>query len=206
MKRMTFNIIATVSSILMLAAAYVVMGASTCKPVVGVTCRGVDDPVQYILNLVNTESGATQFLQAGETTWTYSMALADPCTLFLTEELQRVNTAGGRGQTSRVREVTHYLIPLADLNLGPLGTRLKLDPPGVMQVIIATQHATIRRWHGDSATVPPDAPVAYEAPIRFGKPDVDIFVVTVRLENALKYLAPLCGATARRSSDQFGPR
>src|SRR5262245_53829087 len=128
MKRMTFNNTAKILSILVLAAAYVVMGASTCKPVVGVTCPGVDDPLQYILNLVNTESGATQFLQAGETTWTYSMALAGPCTLFLTEELQRVNTAGGSSPTTPVREVTHYLIPLADLNLGPLGTRLKLDP------------------------------------------------------------------------------
>jgi hypothetical protein len=205
MKRMTFNNTAKVLSILMLAAAYVVMGASTCKQVVGVTCPGGNDPVQYILNLVNMESGATQFVPAGETTWTYSMALADPCTLFLTEELRRVNTAGGSSPTTRVREVTHYLIPLADLNLGPLGTRLKLDPPGVMQVIIATQHATIRRWHGDSATIPPDAPVAYEAPIRFGKPNVDIFVVTVRLESALRYLAPLCGATARDDYDPLRP-
>jgi hypothetical protein len=135
------------------------------------------------------------------------MALAGPCTLFLTEELQRVNTAGGSSPTTPVREVTHYLIPLADLNVGPLGTRIELGRPGsVMQVIIATQHATIRRWHGDSATMPPDAPVAYEAPIRFGKPNVDIFVVTVRLENALKYLAPLCGATARPDSDPFRPR
>jgi len=194
----------------MLAAAYVVMGASTCKPAVGVTCPGIDSPVEYILNLVNTQSGATQSLKVGETTWTYSwtysMALADPCTLFLTEELQRVNTAGGSSPTTPVREVTHYLIPLADLNLGPLGTRLKLDRPGVMQVIIATQHATMRRWHGDSATIPPDAPVAYEAPIRFGKPNVDIFVVAVRLENALRYLAPLCGAAARPdSSDPFRP-
>ena len=207
MKRMTFNNTAKVLSILMLAAAYVVMGASTCKPVVGVTCRGVDDPLQYIVNLVNTESGATQVLQAGEITWTYSMAVAGPCTLYLTEELQRVNTARGSSPTAPVREVTHYLIPLADLNLGPLGTRIELGRPGsVMQVIIATQHATIRRWHGDSATMPPDAPVAYEAPIRFGKPNVDIFVVTVRLENALRSLAPFCGATARPDSDPFGPR
>jgi hypothetical protein len=191
---MTFNNTAKALSILMLATPYVVMGAGTCIPAVGVTCPGIDEAFQYILNLVNAESGATQSLQIGEMTWTYSMALAGPCTLFLTEELQWVNAAGGSSPTKRGREITHYLIPLADLNVGPLGTRLNLDPPGVMQVIIATQNATIRRWHGDSATMPSDAPVVYEAPVRFGKPNVDIFVVSVRFDNALRYLAPLCRA------------
>jgi len=193
-KRMTFNNTAKVLSILMLATPYGAMAAGACIPAAGVTCPGIDDTFQYILNLVNTEAGATQSLQVGERTWTYSMALAGPCTLFLTEELQWVNTAGGSSPTKRGREITHYLIPLSDLNVGPLGTRLELDRPGVMQVIIATQNATIRRWYGDSATMPPDAPVVYEAPIRFGKPYVDIFVVSVRLDDALRYIAPLCRA------------
>src|SRR5262245_13510779 len=123
MKRMTFNNTAKVLSILMLAAAYVVMGASTCKTVVGATCPGIDSPVEYILNLVNTQSGATESFKIGETTWTYSwtysMAPVGPCTLGLTEELQRVITAGGSGPATPVREMTYYLIPLADLNLGP---------------------------------------------------------------------------------------
>jgi hypothetical protein len=193
-KKVKFNNTAKVLSILLLVTPYVVMGAGQCIPAVGTTCAGVDDTLQYILNLVNTESGATQFLPAGETTWTYSMAVAGPCTLHLREERQIVSPARGSSPSTTVREVTHYLIPLADLNVGPLGTRLDLDRPGVMQVIIATQNATIRQWQGDSATMPSDAPVAYEAPIRFGKPYVDIFVVSVNLDSAIRHLAPLCRA------------
>src|SRR5262245_9571145 len=108
MKRMTFNNTAKIVTILMLAAtAHGAMGASACRPVVGVNCPGIDTTVQYILNLVNTESGAKQSSQAGETKWTYSMALVDPCTLFLTEELQRVNTAAvGNTPATPVREIT----------------------------------------------------------------------------------------------------
>jgi hypothetical protein len=190
----------------MLAAVCVVMGAGVCTHASGKTSQGIDQTVQYILNLVNTESGATRSLQSGEMRWTYSMALAGRCTLMLTEELQRMNSAVGSSPATPVREITHYLIPAANLNLGKFGTRLELDPPGVMQVIISTERATIRRWHGDPAVMPLDAPVAYEAPVRFGKPSVDIFDVTVRLENALKDLASLCRTQARPDKGTLCPR
>src|SRR5262245_36774267 len=129
---MTFKNTAKIVTILILVAtAYGVMAASDCRPVVGVSCPGIDTTVQYILNLVNTESGAKQSLQGVEKKWTYSMAPADPCTLLLTEELQTVNTAAGSSPATPVRKITHYLIPVADLNLGKFGTRLKLEP-GVM--------------------------------------------------------------------------
>ena len=108
--------------------------------------------------------------------------------------------------TVPVGEITHYLIPADDLDLGKFGTRVKLDRQGVMLVIISTERATIRRWHGDSAALPQDAPVGYEAPVKFGKPYVDIFDVSVRLENALKHLGSLCRAEVRPATDPFRTR
>ena len=191
----------------MLAVCFVIgAGSSKLDAAQIAFLPGIDQTVQYILNLVNTESGATKSLQATEMRWTYSMALACPCTLTLTEELQTLNSAVPGGPTPPVREITHYLIPAADLNFGQVGTRLKLDRQGVMQVIISTERATIRRWHGDSAAVPKNAPVEYEAPVRFSKPNVDIFDASVRLENALKHLASLCRAVGKPDTDPFRPR
>ena len=208
MKRMTSNNTAKVLRNLTLAAAYFFIGTSVSKldAAVHEACclPGIDQTVQYILNLVNTESGATKSLKTGEMRWTYSIALAGRCTLILTEELQRPAVPGS--PTVPVGEITHYLIPADDLDLGKFGTRVKLDRQGVMLVIISTERATIRRWHGDSAALPQDAPVGYEAPVKFGKPNVDIFDVSVRLENALKHLGSLCRAEVRPATDPFRPR
>ncbi|SRR5881296_222285 len=208
MKRTTINNTSKVLRILTLAGACFLIGNGARQLDAGhkALLPGIDQTVQYILDLVNTESGATKSLRTGETRWTYSMALAGPCTLELTEELQRLNGAVPGSLTAPVREITHYLIPAADLDLGKFGTRLKLDRQGVTNVIISTERATIRRWHGDSTAVPQNAPVEYEAPVRFSKPYVDIFDVTVRLENALKHLALLCRAKAKPDTDPFRPR
>ncbi len=208
MKRTTVNNIAKVLRILTLAGACFLIGNGARPLDAGhkALLPGIDQTEQYILDLVNTESGATKSLQAGETSWTYSMALACPCTLQLTEELQRLNGAVPGSSTPPVREITHYLIPAADLDLGKFGTRLNLDRQGVMDVIISTERATIRRWHGDSAVMPETAPVEFEALVRFGKPNVDIFDITVRLENALKHLALLCRAVVKPDTDPFRPR
>jgi hypothetical protein len=74
-----------------------------------------------------------------------------------------------------------------------------------MHVIISTERATIRRWHGDSAALPQDAFVGYEAPVKFGKPNVDIFDITVRLANALQHLSCLCRAVAKPDTDPYRP-
>ena len=198
-----------VSNALVLTLALcVVTEAGACK--LDCVCNALTPDInctaQYILNLVNAESGATKSLHASEAKWIYSMALMDPCTLRLTEELQSTNTAGPGNSTVPVREMTHYLIPAADLDIGPLGTRLKLERPGVMKVIISTRRGTIRRWYGDSTVMPQSADVGYEATVMFSKPNVDIFDATVRLENAVKHLAVLCRAEARPDTDPFRPR
>jgi hypothetical protein len=207
MKRKMFNNTVKVLRVLMLAAACFVIIAGACElhAVQTALLPGMDQTVQYILNLVNSESGATRSLQAGETRWTYSMALAGPCNLALTEEVRRINSAVTGTPTPPVSEITHYLIPAADLDFGKFGTRLKLGHDGVMHVVISTQRATIRRWHGDSGAVPQNASVEYEAPVTFGKPDVDIFDASVRLENALKHLASLCRTAAVPHRDPFRP-
>ncbi len=194
--RITFNKTAKVLTIVMLAAASLVMGSGRCAQVVGVPCRSAGEAIQYVVNLVNADAGTTQTSQAGETTWTYSMANAGSCTLLLTEEVRRVNTAGSV-PAAPIREITYYLIPAADLDFGKFGTRLKLDRAGGMQVIINMEHASIRRWRGDPSIMPPDAPLGYETQIRIGKPYVDILDVSLRLEDALKYLASSCRAERR---------
>ncbi len=206
--RMAINSTTNVSRILTLAAVWFLIGTGIrqLNAIQNVFSPGMVQTVQYILNLVNTESGATKSLGTGETRWTYSMSVADPCTLKLTEELQTLNSAVPNGSTAPVREITNYLIPAADLDFGKFGTRLKLEPPGVMRFIISTERATMRRWQGVSAAMPQNAPVEYEVPVRFGKPNVDIFDVPVRLENALKHLASLCRVEAPPDTDPFRPR
>lgn len=149
---------------------------------------------QYILDLVNTQSGATRSTRSDETTWTYSIALDGPCTLKLTEEREdvRLNNAAGAAPSPPVRQFTHYLIPAADLGFGSFSTRNEFELGSFMRVIFFTDHATIRRWYGDSPTAPPDAEVLFEASINFGKLDVDIFDVPLRLVNALEHLTTLC--------------
>src|SRR5262245_55094165 len=51
-------------------------------------CPGINETAQEILNLVNTQSGASESSKAGKTVWTYSLNLADPCVLNLTEQKQ----------------------------------------------------------------------------------------------------------------------
>src|SRR5436190_23395116 len=104
---MTINNTAKVLRILTLTAAYLMIGTSGRRLDAAarkVLTPGIDQTVQYILNLVNTESGATRSLQTGETRWTYSMTLLDPCTLTLTERLQRLNSAFPGGPTAPVDE------------------------------------------------------------------------------------------------------
>ena len=163
----------------------------------------MDQTVQYIQNLVNTESGATESVKSVDTSRTYSITLVQPCTFDLREDLQRLIQPNSTASASPVREIIHYLIPMADLDLGPLGTHHKLDRQSVMHVIIFNNRATIRRWTGDSPILLQDVPVVFEAAINFGKPNVDIFDAPVRLENALKHLALLCRAVTKPDMDPF---
>src|SRR5262245_55209903 len=130
-KKTTFDITANVLRILIaiLAPACFVIGAGTSKlnAVHKASLPGIDQTVNYILDLVNTQSGATKSSRAGKTTWAYSMALAAPCTLLLTEELQQINSDVAGSATKPIYEINNYLIPAADLALGKLGTRLILD-------------------------------------------------------------------------------
>src|SRR5262249_36556096 len=138
-------------------------------------CPGIyQTPTQEILHMVNTEAGATESSNSGEVVWTYSLTFAAPCMLNLTEYKQTLNKQISGAAVTRIRETTHYLIPAADLDFGPLATRHTLERQGYMHLIMFTRRATIRRWHGDSSAPPEEAPVLFEAPINFGKPNVDI--------------------------------
>jgi len=156
-------------------------------------CAGFDETAQEILNLVNTESGATASSKSEEAVWMYSLTLADPCTLNLTEQKQTLKTGTSEGTVTPIREITHYLIPAADLEFGEFSTHHTLEP-SFMRVIMFTRRATIRRWRGDSSTPPKDAPVVFDAAINFGKPNVDIFEVPIIFEDALMHLTSLCRA------------
>ena len=156
---------------------------------------------QYIRDLVNTQSGATRSMRSDETTWSYSMALDGPCTLDLTEEREDVRLSGAAGAGPPVRQFTHYLIPAADLGFGGFSTHNEFELGSFMSVVIFADHATIRRWYGDSPTPPPDAEVLYDASINFGKPDVDIFDVPLRLVNALEHLTSLCRLTQQPGTE-----
>ena len=150
-------------------------------------CPGINEPAQEILNLVNTKSGASESSKSGEAVWTYSLNLADPCMLNLTEQKQTLSY----GTVTPIRETTHYLIPAADLEFGAFSTHHTLERQGFMRVIMFTRRATIRRWSGVSSTPPEDAPVIFEAAINFGKPNVDVFQIPRIFEDALMHLTSL---------------
>ena len=157
-------------------------------------CPGISETAQEIMNLVNTESGARESSKSGEAVWTYSLNLADPCILNLTEQKQILNKGTSDEAVTPIRETTHYLIPAADLEFGQFSTHHKLHRQGFMRVIMFTRRATIRRWRGDSSTPPKDAPVIFDAAINFGKPNIDIFEVPLIFEDALMHLTSLCRA------------
>jgi hypothetical protein len=154
-------------------------------------CSGINETAQAILNLVNTQSGASESSKSGEAVWTYSLNLADPCTLNLTEQKQILKKENSNGSGTLIREITHYSIPAADLEFGPFGTHHTLEQR-YMRVILWTKRATIRRWRGNSPTPPEDAAVIFDAAINFGKPNVDIFEVPLLFEDALMHLTGLC--------------
>jgi len=157
-------------------------------------CPGINETARAILHLVNTQSGASESSKSEEAVWTYSLTLADPCTLNLTEQKQTLKKGTSDDTVTPIRETTHYLIPAADLEFGQFSTHHTLEPQGFMRVIMFTKRATIRRWRGDSSTPPVDAPVIFDAPIDFGKPNVDIFEVPLLFEDALMHLTGLCRA------------
>ena len=155
-------------------------------------CPGINETAQALLNLVNTQSGASESSRSEETLWTYSLNLANPCTLHLIEQKQTWKNENS-GSVTPIREITHYLIPAADLEFGAFSTHHTLEPY-YMRVIMWTRGATIRRWRGDSSTPPEDAAVIFNAAINFGKPNVDIFEVPLLFEDALIHLSGLCRA------------
>ena len=166
----------------------------------------METTVEYILDLVNTESGATELKRSVITSWAYSMEAAGPCILHLREDLRRVSAPDSTTPTAPVRETIHYLIPVVDIDFGPLGTHNSLDWQRVMHVTIFMNHGTIRRWKGESSILPEDASVEFSAPINFGKPYVNIFDAPIRLQNALKHLSSLCQAVTKPDTDPFRPR
>lgn len=163
---------------------------------------GLEQTVQYILSVVNTESGAIRSSPSENTTLSYSMTFAAPCTLALTEVRQTVqsNAAGG-SPVAPVREITHYVIPAEDMDFGRFSTHNALERDGTMRVTIFTTRASIRRWYGGGSTMPPEAEVVFNAAINFGKGDVDNFDIPLRLEDALHHLTCLCQAAAKPGSD-----
>jgi len=156
-------------------------------------CPGAyQTPAQEIVNLVHTAAGARESSTSEEIVWTYSMTFPGPCMLNLTEHKQTWKKQPPDTPVTSIRETTQYLIPAADLEFGAFATHHTLERQGYMRLIMFTGRATIRRWHGDSPTPPEEAPVLFEAPINFGKPNVDIFAVPVRLQEALMHLASQC--------------
>jgi hypothetical protein len=169
-------------------------------------CPGINEPAQEILNLVNTKSGARESSKSGEAVWTYSLNLADPCMLNLTEQKQTLKKGTSDGTVTPIWETTHYLIPAADLEFGTFSTHHTLERQGFMRVIMFTRRATIRRWHGDSLTPPEDAPVIFDAAINFGKPNVDIFEIPLLFEDALMHLTSFCRAVLEPVPHPFRER
>jgi len=168
------------------------------------SCCSVNGTTQAILYFVNTQSGASESSKSGETVWTYSLNLTDPCTLNLTENKRGLRKETD-GSVTPIRETTHYIIPAADLEFGAFSTHHTLEP-GYMHVIMYTKHGTIRRWHGDSSIPPQDAAVLYDTAINFGKPNVNIFEVPLRFEDALMDLAGLCRAQTEPLPEPFAKR
>jgi len=163
----------------------------------------METTIQYILDLINTESGASESMRFVNTSWEYSATAAGPCVLHLQEDLQRWSPPNSTAPAAPVREIIHYLIPVADIDFGPLGTHHSLDVPRVMHSTIFMNHGTIRRWKGDSSVMPQEASVEFAAQIRFGKPYVNIFDAPIRLENALRHLSQLCQTVLKPDTDPF---
>src|SRR5262249_31896428 len=93
-------------------------------------------PTQEILHLINTGSGASESSKSEDVVWTYSLTFADPCMLNLTEYKQTQKREISDTSVTRIRETTHYLIPAADLDFGPLATRHNLERQGYMRLIM----------------------------------------------------------------------
>src|SRR5215468_6076396 len=72
-------------------------------------CSGIDETAKEILILVNTQAGASESSTSGETVWTYSLNLADPCMLNLTEYRQTLPKGTAEGTVTPIRTTTHYL-------------------------------------------------------------------------------------------------
>ena len=190
-----------------LCAAFcaIAIGAYRLDAFQGSCCPGINETAQAILSMVNTESGASESSKWGETVWTYSLNLADPCTLNLTEQKQTLKKEDSDGSVIRIREITHYLIPAADLEFGAFSTHHKLEQ-SYMRVIMWTKRATIRRWPGNSSTPPEDAAVIFDAAINFGKPNVDIFEVPLLFQDALMHLTRLCRSHMKPVPQPFPKR
>ena len=181
-----------IASALCTAFCAIAIGAYRLDALQKPCCPGINETAQAISNVVNTQSGASETSKSEETLWTYSLNLADPCMLDLTEQKQtRKNENSGSVTVTPVREITHYLIPAADLEFGKFATHHTLEPY-FMRVIMWSRRATIRRWRGDSPIPPADAAVIYDASINFGKPNVDIFETPLLFEDALMHLSDLC--------------
>jgi len=180
-----------IASALCAALCAIAIGAYRLDAFQQSCCPGINETAQAILNFVNTQSGASESSKSGETVWTYSLNFADPCTLNLTERKQTLKRENSDGSVTAIREMTHYLIPAADLEFGAFSTHNTLEQ-GYMRVIMWTNRATIRRWRGDSSTPPEDAAVIFNAGINFGKPNVDIFEVPLLFQDALRHLTDLC--------------
>jgi len=185
-----------IASALCAALCAIAIGAYRLDAFQQSCCPGINETAQAILNFVNTQSGASESSKSGETVWTYSLNFADPCTLNLTERKQTLKRENSDGSVTAIREMTHYLIPAADLEFGAFSTHNTLEQ-GYMRVIMWTNRATIRRWRGDSSTPPEDAAVIFNAGINFGKPNVDIFEVPLVFQDALMHLTGVCRAEMR---------
>src|SRR5262249_31356047 len=99
-----------IASALCAAFCAIAIGAYRLDAFQGSCCPGINETSQAILNLVNTQSGASEFSRSGETRWTYSLNLADPCMLNLTEWKQTRKNENSNGFVNPTREITHYLI------------------------------------------------------------------------------------------------
>lgn len=212
---MIHNRIGIVRAAILLACMVIGIAASplsaapqTCLPPVLVAgCPpNMETTMQYILDLINSEAGATEMKRSVNTSWTYSVDAAGPCTLHLRENRQRLSPPDPTNPTAPVRETFNYLIPVGDIGFGPGGTHQRLDQQRVMHLTIFMNHGTIRRWEGNSSILPQDASVEFAAPINFGKRNVNIFEAPIRLQNALEHLAFLCQAATKPDTDPFRAR
>jgi len=202
MKRMK-NRAGIVTTAILLVCLVIGIAASPLGAAPQLALPNMEATIQYVLDLINTESGATVSMRSVNTSWEYFATAAGPCVLHLQEDLQRWSPPDSTTPAAPVREISHYLIPVADIDFGPLGTHHLLERPRVMHSTIFMNHGTIRRWKGNSSIMPQDASVEFAAQIRFGNPYVNIFDAPIRLENALRHLARLCQAVSTPDTDPF---